>query len=81
VPRAGTTRVVRPAEPTVRYADGAELEWEVEALDGGLRLGDEVWRRIDLDPEALRGEAEEPDGDEDDADSFGEEEDEEDEEQ
>lgn len=49
-----------------RLADGGEDEWEVAPLEGGLQLGQEPWRHIDLDPEALRGDGAEGGEDEED---------------
>lgn len=39
-------------------ADGDAGEGELEAFDGGVQIGDEPWRRLDLEPETLRAEVE-----------------------
>jgi hypothetical protein len=51
---------------TVSYADGGSSEWELEPFDGGVQLGPELWRRLDLEPETLWAEVEDDAEDEED---------------
>lgn len=38
----------------LRWEDSGDGgEWEVEPFEGGLQLGDELWRRLDLEPAQL----------------------------